>query len=83
LTAEQQELFVRVNGELIPCPQHRHHWSGGDISNNYGKIEKLLIEKNAATYCKIGDADCILCDAVKMADLVSGLLRAEPDYFEN
>jgi len=81
LTVEPQELFVRVNGELIPCPQHRHYWSGGDISNNYGRVEDLLIENNAAVCCKIGDARCVLCDAVKMADLVSGLLRADADYF--
>jgi aminoglycoside 3-N-acetyltransferase len=81
LTAEPQELFVRVNGGLILCPQHRHSWSGGDISNNYGKIEGLLIENGAAAYCKIGDADCILCDAVKMADLVSELLQKNKDYF--
>jgi aminoglycoside 3-N-acetyltransferase len=81
LTETQQELFVRVNGELIPVPQHRH--VEGDVSVNYNKVESALIENSAAVYCKIGDAHCVLCDAVKMADLVSGLLKEEPNLFGN
>ncbi|MCL1878315.1 MAG: AAC(3) family N-acetyltransferase [Defluviitaleaceae bacterium] len=81
LTEKPQEIFIRRGGELIPCPQYRHHFSGGNVSDNYDKAEKLFIENGAATYCKIGDAHSVLCDAVKMADLIGEILKNEPDYF--
>jgi aminoglycoside 3-N-acetyltransferase len=79
LTEAKQELFVRVNGELIPCSQNRH--VEYDVSKNYNKIEAALIKSGAARYCKIGKARCVLCDAVKMADLVSELLAENPRLF--
>jgi len=83
LTAEPQELFVKVNGKLIPCLQHKHDFVGGDISKNYVRAESLLIEKGAASYCKIGSAHSILCDAVSMADLISQHLKENPNLFAN
>jgi aminoglycoside 3-N-acetyltransferase len=83
LTDKPQELFIKLNGELIPCPQLRHYFSGGDVSNNYIKAEKIFIESGAATYCKIGSAQSVLCDAVKMADLISERLKENPDLFSD
>ncbi|MCL1844821.1 MAG: AAC(3) family N-acetyltransferase [Defluviitaleaceae bacterium] len=81
LTEKPQEIFIRRGGELLPCPQYRHCFSGGDVSANYVKAEKIFIENGAATYCKIGSAHSVLCDAVKMADLIGEIFRDEPNFF--
>jgi aminoglycoside 3-N-acetyltransferase len=81
LKESPQELYVKVNGELIRVMQHRH--VDGDVSENYIKVEADLIKNGAAVYCKIGDALCVLCDAVKMADLVSERLKENPNLFGN
>jgi len=81
LTDKPQELFIKTSGGLISCPQHRHYFIGGDVSKNYVKAESLFIENGAAAYCKIGSAHSVLCDAAKMADLVSAELRKNPDFF--
>jgi len=83
LTTKQQNIFIKKDGELIPCPQFRHYYHGGDISENYIKAEKIFIENGAALYCKIGSAHSVLCDAVKMADLTSERLKENPDFFAN
>lgn len=81
LTAHPQEIFIKLGDELLRCPQFRHYYSGGDVSDNYGKAEKIFAENGAATYCKIGSARGVLCDAVKMADIIGGILRKDPDFF--
>jgi aminoglycoside 3-N-acetyltransferase len=81
LTENQQKIFIKTREKLIPCPQYRHHFAGGDISENYIKAEKIFIEKNAAHYCKIGDAHSVLCDAKKMADIISLHLKDDADFF--
>jgi aminoglycoside 3-N-acetyltransferase len=81
LNKTQQELYTKSGGELIPVPQYRH--VEGDVSVNYVKVESDLIKSGAAVYCKIGDAHCVLCDAVKMADLVGLKLKYNPDLFGN
>jgi aminoglycoside 3-N-acetyltransferase len=83
LTEKPQELYIKLDGELIPCPQLRHHFSGGDVSENYIKAESVFIEKGAAAYCKIGSAHSVLCDAVKMADIITEYLKVKPDLFSN
>jgi aminoglycoside 3-N-acetyltransferase len=81
LTETQQQIFIKTHDKLIPCPQFRHYFPHGDISENYIKAEKLFIQNNAAHYCKIGNARSVLCDAKKMADLISIRLQDNPDFF--
>ncbi|MCL2633425.1 MAG: AAC(3) family N-acetyltransferase [Oscillospiraceae bacterium] len=81
LGTEPQELFIKTEQGLLPCPQHRHYFADGDISQNYGKMEVAFIEKGAAKYVKIGNAHSILADAVKMADLVTHCLKKNPNIF--
>ncbi|MCL1842250.1 MAG: AAC(3) family N-acetyltransferase [Defluviitaleaceae bacterium] len=82
LRSEPHELFIKIGDRLISCPQYRHHYPGGDISENYKKAEPIFIEKGAASYCKIGDAHSVLCDAVRMADIISEILQSNPNFFE-
>jgi len=81
LTDKPQEVFIKTRDKLIPCPQFRHYFPGGDVSENYVKAEKIFIENGAAAYCKIGSAHSILCDAVKMADLIGDILKTNPNFF--
>jgi aminoglycoside 3-N-acetyltransferase len=83
LTAEPLELYIKSGDELIPCPLHGHQFRGGDISLNYIKAEKIFIERGAVVYCRIGSAHCVLCDAVKMADIIGECLKESPDLFSN
>jgi aminoglycoside 3-N-acetyltransferase len=83
LTERCQELFVKTEYSIISCPQRRHYFPNGDVSRNYIKMEKAFIEKGAASYCKIGNAGCVLCDAVKTADLTSHCLKKKPDLFSD
>lgn len=59
-----------------------HKSSFGDVSKNYDKIEPLLIEKGFAKVLTIGDAKCYLVDVKPMTDLVIGILRDNPHYFD-
>ncbi len=81
LTAKQQMLYIKTEDGLIECPQYRHYFPGGDVSENYVKVEKDLTDSGAATYCTVGNAHCVLLSAVKTADVVSGLLKENPDLF--
>lgn len=81
LTDKPQEIYIQLDNKRIFCPQRRHHFDGGDVSENYIKAENVFIEKGAAVYCKIGSAHSVLCDAVKMADIISERLKEKPDLF--
>lgn len=71
----------RPDGSLLDCPQHRHHSSHGDVSQNYDKIEPAMLRRGIARQGRIGDARAILCEARGMADLVGEQLKHDPQYF--
>ncbi len=83
LTEKPQTLYIKTGKGLIECPQYRHYFPGGDVSENYGKVEKDLLEAGAADYFKIGDAGCVLLSAVKTADTVGKLLKENPGLFSD
>jgi aminoglycoside 3-N-acetyltransferase len=61
---------------------YRHHNPIiGDVSQNYGKMEQPFLYNGAIKKGKIGDAECILGEAVAMADLTSSILQHNPDLF--
>ncbi len=82
LTDKPQMLYIKTESGLLECPQYRHYFRGGDVSDNYGKVENDLVANGAASYCLIGEARCVLLSAVKTADIVSGLLKENPRLFE-
>lgn len=64
---------------LMPHPLYYHHVSfTSDISCNYDKLEEPFLYHKIAVKGKIGDADCILLDAVKAADLTGSFLKKNP-----
>lgn len=82
LTDKPQMLYIKTGGGLIECPQYRHYFPDGDVSENYGKVEKELTEAGASEYFTFGKARCILISAVKTADIVGALLRENPKLFD-
>jgi aminoglycoside 3-N-acetyltransferase len=82
LAADATLFHIRTpTGDMLACPQHRHHSSHGDVSQNYDKIAPEIMRRGIAREGKIGNAPGILCDAPALADYVSALLRRDPQYF--
>lgn len=65
-------FFTMVSGYESPV---------SDISANYGKLEKPLLELGIAQEFRLGDARCLLCDCEEMTFFVSELLILKPDLF--
>ncbi|MCC5931914.1 MAG: AAC(3) family N-acetyltransferase [Cyclobacteriaceae bacterium] len=81
-TEYSQLLKIKLpDGRLIDRAMLRHYHPSGDISQNYDKLEKPLIQKGIAKTGQIGDAHCNLCDITKMVDLTSVFLKKNPDLF--
>ena len=70
------------DGSLRELPSHRHGCSSSsDVSFNYDRVEPTFKKNGAIRYGKIGKANSILGDAVMMADIVTQLLKRNPDLF--
>lgn len=70
---------VTADGTRYEIPQHRHFWP---VAENYMKMESVLLARGAMKRAKFGDADCLLCDAVKVSDIIREYLRKKPDLFD-
>lgn len=69
-----------IDGSLYQVNMHRHHCSRtNDVSQFYAKLEAPFQKLGAIRYGRFGDADCIVADAVKMADITVGLLQKDAD----
>lgn len=81
LKTTPQQLQIRTpDGRLLNRPMRRHD-APVDVSSHYGKIQGPLLELGIATAVRIGDAASILCQVRPMVDLVSSLLKRNPDLF--
>lgn len=63
---EKPVLFKTVmpDGSLKESYVYRHYNKNTPhISESYTKLEQAFYDNNAAIKCKLGDAECILCDA--------------------
>lgn len=79
LNDEHQALVtVLPDGTEIPVPSRRHV-SG--ISDRYWKVEKLLAEKGAIQYTKLGDAKVMVCDTVLFTKYITAMLEIDIDLF--
>jgi aminoglycoside 3-N-acetyltransferase len=82
LTDSHEELFtVLGDGTEIPVPSRRHH--GLSWSEHFWKVESLLEEQGAIQRSQLGDANVWVCDTVKMTDILSDMLRKNPDLFSD
>ena len=73
--------ILSPDGNLLPRPMHPHALVEPGISERYDKIAPLLLAHRLARQGHVGDAPSWLCQARPMADLVSSLLRQDPDWF--
>lgn len=81
----QDFTVIGRDGETYTVPQHRHHtWDPVvDPSEHYDKMEPLFQAGGAVSYGRLGDARCIIGDAVKMADITMPCLKADPHIFDD
>lgn len=71
-------VSVAADGRRIPVPSLRHSEAPG-LGRNFPRLQALLELAGALTTGRIGQADCLLIDAKKAADLLVPLLRGYPD----
>jgi len=74
-------ITVLPDGTEILVPSRRHY--GLSWSEHYWKVEKILAEKGAIEYGKLGDADVLICDTVKLTDYITEMLKIDPDLFSD
>lgn len=74
--------IVMPDGSILKRPVHPHHKPNGiNVAERFHKMEGILSQKGIIHKGKFGDADCILCDAAPMADLVTEYLKKDPNLF--
>lgn len=78
----QQLKILTPDGRMIDRPMYRHDQSRY-IFANYAKMKAPFLHSGVAVAGRIGDADSLLCDAMKMADLTADFLRRNPDLFND
>lgn len=86
LTKEPQDFYsVDEDGKMHHTYQYRHHCEppATEVSQYYGKMEPAFIKGGAIAYGKLGDAKCILGDAVKMAEITSVYLKKDEHLFDD
>ncbi len=72
---------IVLTEKTIEAPVHPHQAPVEDVSKNYDKLTKPLMEKKICQKGKIGDASSYLCQAKEMADLTSKFLQKNQDLF--
>lgn len=79
LTAEPVLFQIRMpDGSLKPVAVHRHYNpTTPHISEAYDKLIEAFEGTGVTKNVKFGDADCILCDAEGMFEVVGKILRHE------
>ena len=80
---DTHELLYTVlpDGTEIPVPSRRH--CGLNWSEHFWKVEKTLVEGGALQIGTLGDAEVRICDTAKMTEILSDMLRHNPDLFSD
>ena len=82
LTDSHEELYtVLSDGTEISVPSRRHY--GLSWSEHFWKVESLLEEQGAIYRSRFGDANVWVCDTIRMTDILSEMLRNNPDLFSD
>ncbi|MBW4084390.1 AAC(3) family N-acetyltransferase [Paenibacillus sp. S150] len=80
---DSPELLYTVapGGEELPVPSRRH--CGLSWSQHFWKVERVLEEGGALRRGRFGDAEVMLCGTARTTDILSRMLRADPELFSN
>lgn len=83
LTAEPTRFqIVMPDGSLKEVNVHRHYNRMTDhISETFDKMEEGYYKTGAAKKVRLGDAECILCDANRLFEVTGAILEHEPNCF--
>jgi len=82
LSENKVDFQIHLPGkEVYTKAVHTHRSSFGDVSSVYDKLKEPLIYLNIAKEGKIGDATTVLCDARKMCDFTTDMLKIKPNLF--
>lgn len=77
----EQLITVTPDGREIPVPSRRHtptHWS-----EHFWKVEHILEEHGGLYRARLGDAEVLVCDTVKTTEIITNMLRENPDLFSD
>lgn len=81
LTPEPHTLYtVAPDGTRYTVPQHRHMHSNSVF---FVKMDDVYLKNGAMERTRFGDAQCLLCDAVKTADIAMEYLKKDPNLFSD
>ncbi|MFL1676323.1 AAC(3) family N-acetyltransferase [Paenibacillus dendritiformis] len=82
MTAEREQLYtVLPDGTVISVPSRRH--CGLNWSEHFWKVDDVLREEGAMTLGRFGDAEVRICDTVRMTEVLTRMLQANPDLFSD
>ncbi|PAF29614.1 AAC(3) family N-acetyltransferase [Paenibacillus sp. 7516] len=82
LTDEHEQLYtVLPDGTEISVPSRRHY--GLSWSEHFWKVDEVLQRKGAMRQGKLGDAVVRVCDAAMVEEIITAMLRANPDLFSD
>lgn len=82
LTPQAEEYFTLAeDGTRYRIPQYRHNES--HPSRFYDKMEPAFLREGAIRYGRLGDAHCILGDAVGMAEITTSYLLKNVHLFDD
>ncbi|MEW4431260.1 AAC(3) family N-acetyltransferase [Paenibacillus pabuli] len=82
LTDEHEQLYtVLPDGTEISVPSRRH--CGLSWSEHFWKVDEVLQRKGAMRQGKLGDAVVRVCDAAMVEEIITAMLRANPDLFSD
>ncbi|MCK8058656.1 MULTISPECIES: AAC(3) family N-acetyltransferase [unclassified Fusibacter] len=81
LSASTHTMYIDLKDRRIEKHMNRHDTPGIDVSKQYDKVEPLLLARGAATIGRFGQAKTYVLDAVRTYELVSSLLKEQPDTF--
>jgi aminoglycoside 3-N-acetyltransferase len=79
--SHEQLYTILGDGTEISIPSRRHQ--GLSWSEHFWKVEQTLEQQGAIYRTYFGDAETWVCDTVKMTDILSGMLRVNPDLFSD
>ncbi|WP_214626979.1 AAC(3) family N-acetyltransferase [Paenibacillus agaridevorans] len=80
LTDDHQMLYtVLADGTEIPVPSRRH--CGLSWSEHFWKVDEVLERKGAMYKGRLGDAVVRVCDAALVAEVITDMLKDNPDLF--
>ncbi len=72
---------VLPDGTEIPVPSRRH--CGLSWSEHFWKVDEVLERKGAMYKGQLGDAIVRVCDAAMVADVITEMLKDNPDLFSD